>query len=154
MSKIGHRTKTKKRKNKMKKTLITLIALASLANADFTRSGDIVTDNTRGLMWQDDAAAASTQLTCQNAIDHCEALDLGGYTDWRLPNIKELKSIVDRSKSTAPIIYSAFQNTPSNGYWSATTLASNTSYAWYVTFYYGLDYWDGKSGSVYVRCVR
>jgi len=138
----------------MKKTLITLIALASLANADFTRSGDIVTDNTRGLMWQDDAAAASTQLTWQNAIDHCEALDLGGYTDWRLPNIKELKSIVDRSKSTAPIIYSAFQNTTSNYYWSATTYANRTSFAWLVYFYLGSDSWYNKSHSYYVRCVR
>jgi len=138
----------------MKKTLITLIALASLANADFTRSGDIVTDNTRGLMWQDDAAAASTQLTWQNAIDHCEALDLGGYTDWRLPNIKELKSIVDRSKSTAPIIYSAFQNTTSNRYWSATTGADDTSAAWDVNFGNGYVNWDGKSTSLSVRCVR
>jgi len=138
----------------MKKTLITLIALASLANADFTRSGDIVTDNTRGLMWQDDAAAVSTYLTWQGAIDHCEALTLGGYTDWRLPNIRELKSIVDRSKSTAPIIYSAFQNATSNDYWSATTYAGGTSAAGVVDFNYGYDFWGAKSASNYVRCVR
>jgi len=138
----------------MKKTLLTLMAIGTIASADFTKSGDIVTDNTTGLMWQDDTTAASIKLTWQAAIDHCEALTIGGHSDWRLPNIRELKSIVDRSKSISPIIYSAFQNTLPNDYWSATTVASETNNAWSLDFNHGFDSWYSKDYSNYVRCVR
>jgi len=138
----------------MKKTLLTLLTFSTMTFADFTRSFNVVTDNTTGLMWQDDNAAQSTYTTWQGAIDYCEALELSGYNDWRLPNIRELRSIVDRSKSTPPIIYSAFINTTSNAYWSATTYASNTNDAWYIHFDDGYDYWYYKSYIFYVRCVR
>ncbi|MEA2029313.1 MAG: DUF1566 domain-containing protein [Campylobacterota bacterium] len=139
----------------MKKTLITLTLLATLANADFTRSGDIVTDSTTGLQWQDDATAASTYLAWQGAIDHCENLtDFLGYSDWRLPNLNELKSIVDRSKSD-PAIVGGFTNTSSNTYWSSTTHVDFTNIAWIVGFGNGdVGYNFGKDDSDYVRCVR
>ncbi|MBD3789674.1 MAG: DUF1566 domain-containing protein [Campylobacterales bacterium] len=138
----------------MKKTLLTLMAIATLASADFTKSGDIVTDSTTGLQWQDDATAASTQLTWQAAIDHCEALTLGGHSDWRLPNINELKSIIDRTKIN-PAIVSGFANTSSDFYWSSTTLADNSDNAWHVYFNFGyVSYHYNKGTSLYVRCVR
>ncbi len=138
----------------MKKTLITLTLLATLANAEFTKSGNIVTDSTTGLQWQDDATATSTRPTWQGAIDHCENLtDFLGYSDWRLPNLNELKSIVDRSKSN-PAIVNGFVNTSSSYYWSSTTNADDSDYAWNVSIYNGNvdDY--NKDSSNYVRCVR
>ncbi|MDR1988116.1 MAG: DUF1566 domain-containing protein [Candidatus Peribacteria bacterium] len=47
-----------------------------------------------------------------------------------------------------------FTNTASSRYWSSTTNASNTSYAWVVYFYYGHSFRVGKTSSYYVRCVR
>ncbi|MBD3817235.1 MAG: DUF1566 domain-containing protein, partial [Halothiobacillus sp.] len=78
--------------------LAMMIAGASALSADFNRddSKAIVNDNATGLSWHDDADASSYQATWQGAIDYCEALTLGGYDDWRLPNINELYTIVDR----------------------------------------------------------
>jgi len=137
----------------MKQTLLILIGLSTLSLADFTRSGDIVTDNATKLQWQDDATAASTSLTWQAAIDHCEALMLGGHNDWRLPNTRELKSIIDKSK-TNPAIKSAFLHSVSNGYWSSTTRAGSANNAWFVFFNYGNDSYYPKDYYYNVRCVR
>jgi len=136
----------------MKKILLTLMAIGTLSLADFTKSGDIVTDNATKLQWQDDATAASMNLTWQVAIDYCEALTLGGHSDWRLPNIRELKSIIDRSK-TDPAIKSVFTNTVSN-YWSSATVTSNTGNAWVANFDYGYDDYGNKGFDKDVRCVR
>ncbi len=123
----------------------------SMLNADFTKSGDIVTDSVSGLEWQDDAVGST--MTWESAITHCEALVLGGYSDWRLPNINELKSIADRSK-ISPAIVSGFENTSSNDYWSSTTYENSKDYAWVVGFGNGNVYYYRKGNSFYVSCVR
>jgi len=135
----------------MKKTLFTLMAIVTLASAEFTKSGNIVTDSVTSLQWQDDAIDSNT--TWQGAIDRCEALSLGGYTDWRLPNVNELKSIVDRTKST-PAIVSGFTNTSSSSYWSSTTSVDDSYDAWYVHFSNGYVGSNVKDYGYYVRCVR
>jgi hypothetical protein len=140
----------------MQKILFTLMAIGTLLNADFTRSGDIVTDNTTKLQWQDNVAAGSTstKTTWETALNRCEALILSGYRDWRLPNIRELKSITDRSKDV-PAIYSTFQNIASDYYWSSTSYAGGAGSGWIVDFRDGLTDSNGKdSPSGYVRCVR
>ncbi len=135
----------------MKKILIALTLLATLANAEFTKTGSIVTDSTTSLQWQDDAVGSQT--TWQGAIDRCEALTLDGYSDWRLPNKNELISIVDLSRYN-PSIKSVFQNTISSHYWSSTTHADGSDNAWYV-YFFNSNVEDGNKGySFYVRCVR
>ncbi len=47
-----------------------------------------------------------------------------------------------------------FQHVASNNYWSSTTVASNSSYAWAVSFNDGNDGWGDKTYSLFVRCVR
>ena len=71
----------------------------------------------------------------------------GGYSDWRLPTINELDSIVNCDiPSPGPTINAAyFPNTVSSFYWSSTTHAGYTSTAWGVYFGYGNDYYDYKS---------
>jgi len=126
----------------------------SLLYADFIKTGDIVKDSVSQLEWQDDAVGST--MTWESAITHCETLSLGGHSDWRLPNINELKSIVDLSKVN-PAIVNGFANTSpsfSNNYWSSTSYENNRKAAWYVYFYTGTVDGDYKSESVYVRCVR
>jgi hypothetical protein len=82
----------------MKNMFVKSLLLSSLAlslNADFIRDNTklVVNDTKTGLMWQDDAVGST--MTWANAITTCENLTLGGYSDWRLPNIRELKSIVE-----------------------------------------------------------
>jgi len=136
----------------MKIILLIIIGL-SVLNADFTKTGDIVSDSVTHLEWQNDAIGTTT--TWQGAINRCEYLSLGGYHDWRLPNINELKSIVDRSKKR-PAIVSEFTSSTSTGdYWSSTTYDGNQYNAWVVNFYYhGYVEDEEKSINYYVRCVR
>jgi len=134
----------------MKIILLIMIGL-SVINADFTKTGDIVSDSATHLEWQDDAIGTTTSW--QGAIDRCENLSLGGHNDWRLPNINELKSIVDRSK-IYPAIVSGFASTSSSYYWSSTTDEGHKYYAWIVFFHYGNVYRGDKRNSYYVRCVR
>ena len=64
---------------------------------DFIDNGnETITDNATGLMWQktDDGLARDWE----NALSYAENLELGGYTDWRLPNAKELQSLVDYTR--------------------------------------------------------
>jgi hypothetical protein len=133
------------------KIILLVLLTFSLSFAEFTRSGETVTDSTTDLVWQDDAT--SPQTTWESAIRYCEDLELGGSTDWRLPNINELTSIVDDTTSE-PAISSVFVNTTSYYYWSSTTYASYTFFAWRVSFSNGFQYYNNKTDSYYVRCVR
>ncbi len=148
-------TKVKKMKNS---ALIRLVLVGSLTlslQAEFLRDAtkEIVLDTKTNLVWQDNSEAKTITKTWSEAISYCENLTFASYDDWRLPNINELKTIVDSSRYS-PAIKSQFVNVASSYYWSSTTYASYTSYAWFVYFNVGgTDDYD-KALSGYVRCVR
>jgi hypothetical protein len=111
-----------------------------------------VTDTNSGLMWQQ---AEAGHMSWQEALAYCEALELAGYDDWRLPNYNELLSIVDYEKTEFPSIDTDFfPDAIAFDYWSSTTYVVDTSKAWNVQFNGGSVYEDGKSGNNYVRAVR
>ena len=66
---------------------------AQFTGTQFSLQADdgIVTDLNSGLMWQQ--VPSSKDYTWQEAVDYCESLELGGYTEWRIPSLKELYSI-------------------------------------------------------------
>ncbi len=118
----------------------------------------VTVDNRTGLMWvtnPNDAGIGGT-YTWENAITACETSVYAGHTDWRLPNIKELVSIVDYSRQSPSINTTYFLNTQSSYYWSSTTYAymSSTTFAWDVTFLSGGMGSGGKTDVNFVRCVR
>ena len=100
---------------------------------------DIVTDNNTHLQWQDNSDAKDLSKIWIDAINYCEALTLGNHDDWRLPNVNELVSIADDTKSI-PAINNIFQNVELNGYWSSTTdkheINGGLKAAWVVEFNY------------------
>jgi hypothetical protein len=110
-----------------------------------------VTDGNIGLMWQQGEAGS---MNWENALTCCEDLSLAGYTDWRLPNIKELRSIVDDTLYDPAIDTNYFPDAHATPYWSSTTYAVNSFSAWGVYFRSGRVYSYNKSGTYYVRCVR
>ncbi len=133
--------------------------------ANFIRGGGIVHDPNTGLQWQDDSKIKTEAInkTWKEAKTYCQNLVLGGYHNWRLPNIDELGTIVHygRTKNdpagSIGAIYPTFQNINSNDlwYWSSTTVKSATSRAWTVGFNNdGDDNWLHKTNGHSVRCVR
>lgn len=65
--------------------------------ASYKDNGDkTITDNVTGLIWAQDLSASS--YSWADAVKYCDTLTLGGYTDWRLPSVKELWSIRDFSQ--------------------------------------------------------
>jgi hypothetical protein len=122
-----------------------------------------ILDGATGLMWKKCSegktgvaceTGADTTMTWTVALSACEADTTGGHTDWRLPNIRELLSIVDYGRAS-PAINPLFPSQP-GFYWSSTTYQSpgGQSDAWVVSFNDGVAYYDGKTNSLYVRCVR
>jgi hypothetical protein len=111
-----------------------------------------VTDNRTGLIWQQDEPGT---MTWGSALTYCEGLSLAGSTDWRLPNIKELQSLVDETRRDPSIATDKFPNAVANRYWSSTTVAGNGVNAWDAVFLSGYFEWTfSKAGGFYVRCVR
>lgn len=119
----------------------------------YRSSKGVVYDSKLKLLWQDDDSAKYTKRSWSGAKSYCSSLSLAGFSDWRLPAIRELLSITDLS-TYKPAIKVAFRNTKSDYYWSSTSNASDSSYAWGVRFDYGSDGRDSKSDSSFVRCVR
>ncbi|MBF0202513.1 MAG: DUF1566 domain-containing protein [Desulfamplus sp.] len=131
--------------------------------SDSATSWAMVKDNYTGLIWENKTDDGSIHdkdntYTWQNAQDvfiaNLNANAFGGYTDWRLPTIKELGSIVNYGRYNPAIDVSYFSDTMSSYYWSATTGAGDTAGAWLIHFDDGLDPFNGKSSSYYVRAVR
>jgi hypothetical protein len=131
--------------------LALLLGLAGTGWGAYAANGDgTVTDTSTGLIWQqtDDGQARAWQ----NALPYCEDLELAGQTDWHLPNIRELQSIVDYGRYN-PSINPAF-SCRSQAYWSGTTSAYHPDHARYVHFGDGQLGPTVKTSSMYVRCVR
>ncbi|MFA5779928.1 MAG: DUF1566 domain-containing protein [Elusimicrobiota bacterium] len=126
---------------------------------NYTLNGTTTTtDNRTGLEWAQNGTGAGcnsgTAITWEQALTFCEGLNFAGRTDWRLPNAKELFSIV-RFEGAAPFInQTAFPNTVSNYYWTSTTYVPTTAYAMIVNFSNGNVTNDGKTTLYYVRPVR
>jgi len=93
----------------------------------FTDNGDgTITDNVTGLMWVKDGYCNGSPPSCMqtyvNALAYAEALNYAEHTDWRLPNVFELMSIVDVSKS--PAVPTIFTNTAAYFYRTSTECGS------------------------------
>ena len=113
---------------------------------------ETVTDTTTGLMWQQ---ATKGTMNWQNALAYCEGLKLGGYDDWRLPNKRELRSIVDYAEYDPAVDETYFPDTVSSYYWSSTTRhADYTNNARVVYSKSGYDENTIKTYNMYVRAVR
>lgn len=113
----------------------------------------IVLDSITWLYWQSAWNAVWT-TTWELAKTYCADLELLWFTDWRLPNYKELISIVDLSRVNPSIDYNYFSYNNIKSYWSSTTHSSFTGSAWNVFFYNGNYSFSDKTEEKVVRCVR
>jgi hypothetical protein len=127
--------------------------VSTASGSSYTDNGDgTVTDNSTGLMWEQ--AGSPETLKWERALSYCTTLNIGNYTDWRMPTIKELRSLVDYSRYYPAIDTAFFPDTETSFYWSSTTYANNPYSAWGVYFYSGNDGYINKTKYNYVRAVR
>ena len=125
----------------------------------FRDNGDgTVTDESTGLMWLQQTGGP---MTWSDALAYCESLPItqsAGYSDWRLPNVIELQSLVDYDDDTEPVIDGGvFPDAQAERYWSSTSRASSPANAWVVDFRDGESDTENKSDledTYYVRAVR
>jgi len=134
----------------------------------FSDNGDgTISDNATGLMWMQNDNGKG--LTWKDALSYAENFTYGGYSDWRLPNTKELQSIVDYTRSPAKTSSAAInplfkctqiKNEEGNKdypwYWTSTTFTSGSSAngasAIYICFgramgYFGILGWTDLHGA-------
>lgn len=102
----------------------------------FERREGMVLDRLTGLVWTQNANLAEFPMTWQEALDYIAEMNRDralGYSDWRLPNRRELRSLMSHQmrKPALPEGH-PFSDVFSGWYWTSTTAAINTSYAWYV----------------------
>ncbi|HHC73217.1 MAG TPA: DUF1566 domain-containing protein [Thiotrichales bacterium] len=148
---------------------------ATAPDSRYVIHGDgTVTDTVTGLMWkrcsegssgEDCATGEAALFSWQEALQQAEAVNaaggFAGYADWRLPNIKELASLVEPSCYEPAINATVFPNTRIDGddwglgaYWSASPYAYGTESSWYIFFAYGHDFAYDRSLGFFVRLVR
>lgn len=125
-----------------------------------------ITDNRTGLMWKVCSEGQSwSPGVCSNsalsypwlsALSLAEASTFAGYNDWRLPNLKELQSLVEECTNNPAINGNRFPNTPTSysgaSFWTSSPTINNTYSAWTVDFYEGRAQW--VVGYTFVRLVR
>jgi hypothetical protein len=129
----------------------------------FEVNGDgTVTDNCTALQWQetpgdlngDGTINESDTLIWCDALAYCEELDFADHDDWRLPNIRELESLVDygRSGPTLDPVFGTFTGLC----WSSTPAIGKPGFSWAINFYWGyVGFHDVPVGiNRYVRAVR
>ena len=134
-------------------------AITPTTNHLVDNNNGTVSDPKTGLVWKKCSVGQSynsssnscdgtaTTFTWQAALQQADS-------DWRVPNIKELSSIVEFSCFRPAINEEVFSATPFRVYWSSSPFASNSFYAWLVVFRYGGDEKYLKNEGFHVRLVR
>lgn len=112
--------------------------------------GDTVYDSKAKLTWQ--RTVPENEYNWNDAKAYCVGLNLAGKSDWRLPEIAELESLLV-PESSPTIDTTAFPNTPEKIFWTNTDSSAKAK-AWVVSFYYGYSYSIDVTDTYRVRCVR
>jgi hypothetical protein len=159
----------RKIKPDLRSLFLLLIACLSMSVQGETRfeisnDGQEVLDTQTQLVWK----RCPEGMTWE--IDHCqgeatywmwhEALALAVQATkstgklWRVPNVKELYSIIDLTQPEMAINLQAFPATPNGQFWSSSHYAQDTFFAWVVHFWYGSAYFSYLEDLSAVRLVR
>jgi hypothetical protein len=138
---------------------------SSTPTSEFTDHGDgTVTHHATGLMWtkcplgqsgSGCATGSANTYTWEAALEEAAGSSFAGYTDWRLPNIKELGSIVEKRCYLPAINEAVFPAmTTTYRFWSSSPNADYSGYAWLFLFNYGYSYYNSRYFNHSVRLVR
>lgn len=134
--------------------------MATAPESHFTiNSNNTVTDNTTGLTWMrcslgqsgnDCNDGSAMRYTWSQALNEVT----NNYSGWRLPNIKELSSIMGLKCYNPEINTEVFPSTISAYYWSSSPSVHHDNRIWWIDFYSGGENISESYGDFYVRLVR
>lgn len=111
-----------------------------------------VTDQRTGLVWQ--KVGPARRGTWEEALRACSELDLAGRKDWRLPNIKELRSLSDDALAAPSADRKFLPGMNAAAYWSSTTQCNRPERAWFTDFTSGLVTYADKTTPQWFLAVR
>ena len=138
-------------------------ATPTTPTSDFTNNHDgTVTHKTTGLTWMRcEMGKTWTDSDCTGkakTYTYAKAMALtssfAGYSDWRLPNIAELQTIVERENVDPAVNTTVFPNARNKWFWSSSPYVSSADGKWVVGFYDGYVGNSYLSSSLPVRLVR
>lgn len=138
------------------KYLFLIFSLFLFVDAKIYRDGslEIVIDDESKLMWVDSVLVVKTLKNHEDAEKYCNEINHAGYNNWRLPQIEEFETIVDK-KNLRNYINKAFKYNVPDGYWAMKAhWRTLWFYADYMHFVSGTPYYDSRHKKKYVRCVR
>jgi hypothetical protein len=127
-------------------------------NPRFTDNDDgTITDNFSKLMWTKNAQQIPGEMIWDEALDACNILVFASYDDWRMPNVREMLSLIDYGNYNPALPDDhPFENVPSypGRFWSSTTLAVAAGNAFHVPISNGTVNHYSKTNIRYVWAVR
>ncbi|MEE4165795.1 MAG: DUF1566 domain-containing protein [Desulfocapsaceae bacterium] len=119
--------------------------------------GHLVKDTATSLIWTRNSCLSEFPLNWYESLDFIEAMNREekyGRSDWRMPNRRELRSLIDHSmKKPALAAGHPFENLFLGWFWTSTTAAIATRYAWYVHFEGGRMFYGNKDSYCWFRPV-
>lgn len=138
---------------------------ANNPNPIYLAPGDgTVTDTRTALMWKQCSEGqtwtgsgcngAATVFAWSVALGAGVGVDFAGSNEWRLPNIRELESLIEGCQENPAINGEIFPGSPTGNFWSSSPDMSLPGSSWYVNFSSGAIRQMPRSGSAHVRLVR
>ena len=119
----------------------------------FTDNQDgTISDLYTGLQWQ--KIQSSNTMSWEEALAYSKTISLGGKTDWRLPNVKEIQSLNDVTLSKPSFNRTYFPDVLSGNFRTSTTLIQSTEKAWDINVDYGIVSYNLKTLKENVLLVR
>lgn len=108
-----------------------------------------------GQTWEDgECIGEATKMTWQAALQTSVGYDFLNNKQWRLPNLKELASITEKSCVRPSIDVDIFPNTPPDDYWTSTPSIQDELRTWVIAFFNSSSSIKQKDRSLHVRLVR
>lgn len=116
-------------------------------------NSEVMVDLLTGLMWT--RVPDEIIRTWPQAVERADVIEVGGFDDWRLPNIRELRSLIHHGRDTSGWLEEiGFSNIYDGEYWSSTTYFHNTDLAWHLDFRTGRTNPDDKTDLRRILMVR
>ena len=113
-------------------------------------------DEETGLVWEvkndKNKNLIMSQKDCNSYVDNLNVIEYSGFHDWRLPTLKELKTLLSKTKTNFSYIKPPLSKNTNYGYWTSTKYDEN--FYMILNFNSGKEMKSEKNNLDYVRCVR